>query len=65
MKSLSNVIPFDFVLKIKFNRDFILKRNAKKSEHLRGKSEHFRGSVTLLLRVMQELDRRLREAKQL
>ena len=30
MKSLSNIIPFDFVLKIKFDRDFILKSDAKK-----------------------------------
>ena len=38
MKSQSNIIPFDFVLKIKLDRDFILKNDAKKkSEHLRGK----------------------------
>ena len=36
MKYLSNVIPLDFVLKIKFDRDFILKTMQKKSEYLRG-----------------------------
>ena len=35
MKSHSNMIPFDFVLKINFDRDFILKRMPK-SEHPRG-----------------------------
>ena len=33
-----NMIPFDFVLKIRFDRDFILKAMQKKSEHLRGSS---------------------------
>ena len=37
MKSLSSMIPFDFVLKNKFDRDFILKSTAKKSEHFRGR----------------------------
>ena len=36
MKSLSNMIPFDFGLKIKFDRDFMVKMMPKKSEHLRG-----------------------------
>ena len=36
MKSLSNMIPFDFDLKIKFDRNFILKTMQKKSEHFSG-----------------------------
>ena len=34
MKSLSNMIPFTFVLKINFNRDFILKTMQKKIPHI-------------------------------
>ena len=41
MKPLSNTIPFDFVLKIKFDRGFIFKKRCKKSEHLRGNPLHF------------------------
>ena len=36
MKSLSNVIPFDFVLKIKFDRDFIFTNDAKKKRPSQG-----------------------------
>ena len=35
-KSLSNMIPFDFALNIKFVKDFIFKPMQKKSEHIRG-----------------------------
>ena len=33
MKFLSNMIPYDFVLKINFDRDLILKTTQEKSEH--------------------------------
>ena len=36
MNSLSNMIPLDFVLKIKFDRDFILKIDEKKKVSMLG-----------------------------
>ena len=40
MKYLSNMIPFDFVLKTKFDRDFIFNdAKKKKGEHLMGMCE--------------------------
>ena len=36
MKFLSNMIPFDFDLRIKFDRDFILKSDSKKKVSISG-----------------------------
>ena len=36
MKSLSNMIPFDFVLKLKFDGDFIFKTMSKKKVSISG-----------------------------
>ena len=36
MKSLSNMIPFNFLLKIKFDWDFIFKTDAKKKVRILG-----------------------------